>query len=304
MDFARGILRDPLIHFLIAGGILFALYGLIGPGDRRTQDETTIVVDEATLVNFMQYRSQAFEPGYFAAAYKAMSPDERQQLVDSYVREEAMAREARAMGLDEADFVIRQRLIQKILFLVDGLAVDIEPPGDRELEDYFAANAEQYRKPAEASFTHVFVDDEIAHPGGGEQEARRILARLNARQAGFNDAPQFGDRFPYLQNYVGRSEQFIANQFGSAFAEELMKLSPSARWQGPIRSQFGWHVVLLTERSAAGSPKFDEVRQQVLSDYMAEKTGEARDASIADLVEHYDVRIELPDGALPESGGD
>lgn len=299
MPIARRIIRDPLIHFLLAGAVLFALNGWLNPPDSRSEDVRTIVVDEAALINFMQYRSQAFEPGYFVAAYERMSPEERQQLVDTYVREEAMAREARALGLDGADYVIRQRLIQKMLFLVDGVAGDVPQPSEEELEAYFKANAETYSDPEQATFTHVFVDDEKSHPGGGRAEAERLKARLNARRAQFNDAPQYGDRFPYLQNYVGRSAEFIANQLGQEFAQELQKLQPSSQWQGPVRSQFGWHVVLLTKRDKGGLPKLDSVRAQVLSDYMNEKAAEARNASIDDLLKEYDVRIELPADALP-----
>jgi hypothetical protein len=251
----------------------------------------------------MQYRSQAFEPGYFAAAYDAMSPAERQALVDAYVREEAMAREALTLGLDRADYVIRQRLIQKMLFLADGIAGELPTPGEAELKAYFEANSDIYRASGEMTFTHVFIDSEVRHAGGGKAEAERVKARLEARHAGFNDAPQYGDRFPYLQNYVGRSGEFVANQFGAAFAGALAKLAPSEHWQGPIQSQFGWHIVLLTRKSAAGLPDFETVRGRVEEDYRLEQADDARNAAIDDLVGQYDVRIELPAGALPESAG-
>ncbi len=298
-DQLRRVARDPLVHFLIAGALLFALNHWLNPPDSRSAEVTTIVVDEPTLINFMQYRSQAFEPAYFVAAYQAMSPAERKQLVDTYVREEAMAREARAMGLDGADYVIRQRLLQKMLFLIDGAAEDASEPGDKELKAWFEGRAATYGNPEEVTFTHVFVDDEVTHPGGGQAEAGRIKARLASRHAGFNDAPQYGDRFPYLMNYVGRSFEFVTNQLGPEFAAGLAKLQPSAGWQGPIRSQFGWHLVLLTKRDKAGLPDFASVRDQVLADYKAEQAGKARDAAIADLLKQYDVEIELPEGALP-----
>jgi len=299
MEQLRRIGRDPLVHFLLAGALLFALNHWLNPPDSRSEEVTTIVVDEAALVNFMQYRSQAFEPDYFIAAYEAMSPAERQQLVDTYVREEALAREARAMGLDSADYVIRQRLIQKMLFLADGSAGELGEPSEDELKTWFEAHSADYANPEQASFTHVFIDNEVSHPGGGRAEAERVKARLNARKAGYNDAPRYGDRFPYLQNYVGRSFEFVANQLGPGFAAELAKLKPSAGWQGPVRSQFGWHLVLLTKRDKAGLPDFATVRAQVLEDYRNERASKARDASIAELLEQYEVRIDLPEGALP-----
>jgi hypothetical protein len=299
MERLRRIGRDPLVHFLIPGALLFALNHWLNPPDSRSAEVTTIVVDEPTLINFMQYRSQAFEPAYFVAAYQAMSPAERKQLVDTYVREEAMAREARAMGLDGADYVIRQRLLQKMLFLIDGAAEDATAPNDKELKAWFESHAGTYANPEEVTFTHVFIDDEVAHPGGGQAEAARVKAQLVARRAGFNDAPQYGDRFPYLVNYVGRSFEFVTNQLGAEFAGGLAKLQPSPAWQGPVRSQFGWHLVLLTKRQQAGSPDFASVRDQVLADYQSEQAGKARDVAIAELLEQYDVEVKLPEGALP-----
>lgn len=292
MERLPGILRDPLIHFLLAGAALFALAGLFGSGDERSRDERTIVVDRAAMLNYLQYRNSAFEPGYFAEAFDSMPQVEKQQLVDSYVREEAIVREARALGLDDVDYVIRQRLAQKILFIAESSAANEVQPSEEELKAFFAANADLYRNEEALTFTHVFIDNEVSHRGGGLAEARRIKAKLEASAAGFNDAPQYGDRFAFLQNYVGRTPEFVANQFGAGFVAELTKLKPSSTWQGPIQSDYGWHLVLLTNREAARQPALDELRDQVVSDYVDQKTAEYREASLQELMGQYTIRIE------------
>ena len=291
METFRRILRDPLVHFLAAGGLIFALYATFGPQDRRSGDETTIVVDKPALVTYMQYRQQAFEPDYFEKAFDAMGPTERQQLIDNYVREEAMTREARAMGLGSVDYVIRQRLIQKITFLIDGASADRPAPTDAELKVYFKKNADIYRRAEALTFTHVFVDNEVKHAGDDERIAARLKAELNARHAQFNDAPQYGDRFPYLVNYVGRSPEFVGNQFGQGFLDALEKLKPSGSWQGPIKSDYGWHVVLLTKHEPSALPPFEDVRKQVVNDYVNDKTAQFRKSAIDDLLKHYKVRL-------------
>ena len=96
MIIARRILRDPLIHFLLLGGLLFVLHAVIGNPDRREDDEKTIVVDREALLTFMQYRASAFEPEYFEAQFDALAPEQLQQLAQAYVQEEAMSREAQA----------------------------------------------------------------------------------------------------------------------------------------------------------------------------------------------------------------
>lgn len=300
----RRILRDPLVHFLAAGGLLFALYAVFGPPDRRGADETTIVVDKPALLTYMQYRQQAFDPDYFEKLFDAMSPANRQQLIDSYVREEAMTREARAMGLDSVDYVIRQRLVQKITFLIDGASADRPPPTDAQLKAYFAQNADVYRRAEAFTFTHVFIDNEVAHPGDHEKLAESLKAELNARHAQFNDAPQYGDRFPYLVNYVGRTPDFVANQFGQGFLDALEKLKPSDKWQGPIKSDYGWHLVLFTKHEPGALPSFEEVKAQVANDYANDQTAAFRQKEIGDLLKHYQVKlVGLPGADKPADIG-
>lgn len=292
MSILRRIVRDPLVHFLVGGALVFAVYAALHPNSSGDGDERTIVVDRAALLKYLQYQSAAFRPDYFEAQLAGMTPQQRKALVDRVVREEAMVREARAMGLDSVDYVIRQRLMQKVLFLVDDTAGSARSPADAELRRYYGAHRDNYREPPALTFTHVFIDDEVAHPDGGEQAARQLKAALTARRAGFEDAPGYGDRIPFTQNFVDRGQDFVANQFGKAFADAVAALKPSGQWQGPIRSDYGWHVVLLTGRRPAMTAPFEEVRGQVKDDLIAERTAAEREKALDDLVKHYDVRIE------------
>lgn len=303
MSFVKRVLKDPLTHFLLAGAVLFAVFAGLHRGDTTgTGDGKTIVVDRAALVTFMQYQSAAFEPKAFAAQFSALSDKDRKALVDSYVREEALVREARAMGLDQGDYVMRRRLVQKMEYLIDDAAAQSFNPTEADLRRYFAAHPEVYGEAPTVTFTHVFVDKDIAHPGGGEQAAERLRRELEARRAGFADAPAYGDRFPYLQNYVQRTPDFVENQFGHAFARTLEGLQPSPRWQGPIRSDYGWHLVLITGRRPASLPAFETVREQVRDDLLRESIAAYRDKAVADLTRRFQVKLKgvsAPAGRVP-----
>jgi hypothetical protein len=162
------ILRDPLVHFLIGGAVLFALFAVLHRADTTgTDGGRSIVVDRRALTTFMQYRSAAFQPQVFAAQYAAMSARDREALAVDYVREEALVREARAMGLDQGDYVIRRRLVQKMLYLMDDTATETFNPSPAELQRYFLAHQDAYRSAPTVTFTHVFVDAAIKRPGGG-----------------------------------------------------------------------------------------------------------------------------------------
>jgi parvulin-like peptidyl-prolyl isomerase len=290
------VLRDPLVHFLAGGALLFAVFAVLHRSDPPADDKT-IVVDRGGLLALMQYQSAAFQPKYFEAQFQAMGPKDRQALIDGYVREEALVREARALGLDQGDYVIRRRLVQKMMYLMDDEATEGFAPTEADLKRYFDAHQDAYRGPATVTFTHVFLDNEVAHAGGAEKAADAMKERLEAKKAAFADAPAYGDRFAYLQNYVERTPDFVGSQFGQGFAGQLAKLQPSAHWQGPVKSDFGWHLVLLTERKPAEAARFADVRAQVKDDLMRDTIAAHRDQATLDLVRRF--KVELKD--LPKA---
>ncbi len=287
------IAREPLVHFLAAGAALFTLFQAVG-GEQPAADDSTIVVDRRALLMHMQYRANAFEPEAFGALLDAMTPQELQALIDDYVREEALYREASFLGLGESDYIIRQRMIQKMSFLMGDLAVAGDATEEAALEDYFARNREVYAVEPSITFTHVFFDADRRGAEGAEAAARAALAELSAQEAGFNDAAGRGDSFPFLKNYVERTYPYAASHFGDAFAQGLAALPEDARgWQGPIRSAYGWHVVFVAARTRPSLPALSDVRDQVAADYRRETADAALETLTADLLERY--RVEAPE---------
>lgn len=286
----RRFLREPLLHFLVAGGILFGIFGLTHRAGPGLASDKTIVVDRESLLNFFQYRSHAFQPEFFSSQLEAMTAAERKDLVDQYVQEEILYREAKAMGLEQGDYVIRQRLVQKMRFLIEGMTEGRAEPSDAVLAEYFQKNSKRYVVDPSVTFTHIFFDSSVR----GDQEARelalRLKERLNAGGAAFNDAPNYGDRFPFLQNYVERTFDYVASQFGSEFVSKLKQGAPAEKhWIGPIRSTYGYHVVLMTRLTEARVPKLNEIRSQVADDWLRDQVEDARLRSLNQLAGQYKI---------------
>ncbi len=292
MKWLKHFLRDPLLHFLIVGGLLFAGYQLVQGPRQTASDNTTIVVDRAKLLTFLQYELVAFQPKYFKAQFNAMNDGEKRDLVAKYVREEALYREAEAMGLSEGDYVIRRRMVEKMLYLIDDTATESFSPTDEALKAYYLKHRDRYEEAPSLTFTHVFVDSEIKRPQSAENAAEALKKQLEEKHAGFNDAPAYGDRFPYLQNYVDRDPQFIEHQLGAGFASAVMKLTPSDHvWYGPIKSQFGYHLVLITRHVPARLPKLATVREQVKDDLLRDTVAAYRKKAVADLIGRFKVKL-------------
>ncbi|WP_305674376.1 peptidylprolyl isomerase [Phenylobacterium sp.] len=287
--------KEPLVHFLVAGLALFLLHGLIAPDD----DEATrrIVVDRERLLNYMQYRAKVFEPVGFGRALDALPKPELDELVADYAREEALYREAKAMGLDRNDDVARRRLIQQLEFVARGVAAAEANPTEAELRAFYAARQGAYRVPAKVTFTHVFFNGERP---GAEARARSKLAELNRTRTPFHAAVAHGERFLYHLNYVEKEAEEVASHFGPAMRAEVFAFEPDSHtWRGPFRSPYGFHLVLLTQRTASHVPPFEDVRSQVEQD--ARQAAEAADyeKSIGAIVAGYDVEVV---GALRRTG--
>ncbi len=290
MQYWKRIIREPLLHFLVAGVILFVIFGQTPRGKNEPSSDKTIVVDKQGLLNFLQYRSKAFETEYFTQELDKMSAEERQSLVDEYVEEEMLYREAKALGLEQGDYVIRQRVVQKMRYLIDDLTEGGTAPDDAVLNDYLKKHKDIYTLEPSVTFTHVFVDSTLHSDSDAKQMAERLKAELNARNAAFNDAPQFGDRFPYFQNYVERTLDYVQSHFDAGFVAELAKLTPTdKKWSGPIKSVHGYHLVMLTGRTSAHLPELKEIRAQVAEDLQRDRTENARSKGLSRLANEYKI---------------
>ena len=288
------LIRQPLLHFLLLGGALFVFYDLNAPELEGTiqDDPTRIVVDRDSLLNFMQYRANAFQPEVFSERLDSMSDQEVQDIIREYVREEALYREALALGMDQGDYNIRLRLVQKVEFLLENLVLEQSTPTEQELLDFYQAHQSDYRVDTVYTFTHIFFDAGREGMAAARDRAVQVLA--DSDDIEFDESSQYGDRYPFLQNYVGRTRDFVSNNFGTAFVEALDMASVSdERWQGPFESRYGMHLVMLRERAEPYTLSFDDVRGRLIDDVRYEALNTLREEAEDRVVSGYDVVVNL-----------
>jgi hypothetical protein len=216
-----------------------------------------------------------------------MRPPTEQELsglVERHLRNEVFYREAMAMGLGQDAPYVRNRLALKLEFLLDDLSADIEP-NDEELERFLARRADRFAEPARLSFRQVYLNPD-RHPVPGA-EAERLLAGLRAGvdPAGLGDATMLGHAFD------GASPDEITRQLGADFADALVDLDPGA-WSDPVRSGFGMHLVLVTERRPAGRPELSEIREAVLREWRDARDRKAKEQAYRRLRERYEIVVE------------
>ena len=215
------LLRQPLLHFLLLGGAVFLLFEYFPVKSGIAPEARSIVIDREALLDFMQYRSQAFNRQYFAQQFDTMSQPDRQRLIDDLVREEVLYREALALHLNDNDYVIRRRLVQKLEFLTQGFITAGASPTTTEINSYYNDHKHEYYVQPFVTFTHVFFDYQRHTHEQSDLLAEKTLRELNHNEVSFAEATRYGDRFLYHANYVERALDYVASHFGVATAETI-----------------------------------------------------------------------------------
>lgn len=291
------LLRDPLLHFFVAGAALFWALNIFAPAEEADR----IIVDREALLSFIQYRSKAFEPETAAAILDAMSEENRKRLIDDYVREEALYREAMKMGLDQGDYVIRQRMVQKFEFMTQAASTPAEPDADA-LAAYYENNKQDYYVQPGATFSHVFVSA-TKHSSDYQVQAETLLGELRQSGAQFEDATRYGERFLFHTNYVERTYAYIKSHFGEPATEVIFDdATPLSQWAGPVFSEHGAHLIFVTARNPGFIQPLEEIKSTVAAD-MTGAAQRARNEKLIDaIIEDYAPAIDRDDiAATPAS---
>lgn len=286
------LIRQPLLHFLLLGGLLFALYGFFAKDRADTNGTDTLVIDEQSLLAFLQYRRQSFQAEEAARELASLSGAALQEVIRQLAREEALYRTALAMGLDRNDLVIRQRLIQKMEFIAGGFADPRMVPTEQQIRRYFEQHPERYETPPSRTFTQVYFNSARRGRSQAEHLAKAKLTELNRQRTPFEDAGLHGDHFLYQRNCVACAPDQTASLFGSSFARQLFAPGLATdRWLGPFESEFGFHLVLLTDSKESGRATLEEVRPRVIEDVQRSLAEQTKQAAIEQIVSRYKIEV-------------
>jgi peptidyl-prolyl cis-trans isomerase C len=276
------LLREPLLHFMFIGAVIYLLYAVFAEPVAEEIDKTIVV--SACEIEWMNTTWQK-------RWNRSPTAAELDSLIKQYIKETVLYREALTMGLNKHDQIIRRRLAQKLEFLAKDL-VALTPPTEEELQSYFIEHQEYYSESTRYTFTQVFVDPD-KRGDATLDDAEKIKAALIAKGKNIEDVSGLGDGLMLQNYYPGKDQDEIQKQFGSGFAESLVELSPG-QWYGPVLSGYGVHLVYVHSIVEPPVVVFEDVSQRVTLDWETEKGIELNDQFYKSLREQYTVVIEEP----------
>ncbi len=278
VDSTMHLLREPLLHFLLIGALLFGAWAWLNRGESEGGDlDSTIRITEREIAWLTEtWTRQSRRP-----------PNETQLqgLLADYLREELLSREARGLELDRDDIIVRRRLAQKMNFVLEDTA-RLASPTEAELRALYAADRARFSEPAEISFVTVYFSAD-KRGDRADEDARAALRRLTAAGSSADPAAM-GDGSLLPAGMEDVDEQAIAGAFGTRFGKAVAAIQPG-KWQGPIESEFGQHLVRVTARREAEARPFESVRDSLVEEWRRQAQETAKHAYFKGLLERYNI---------------
>ncbi len=277
--------REPLLHFLVIGAALFAVYYWRNPSAANSDTSRRIELTNDDL--------RQLEISWTAQWQRPPTPDEMRNLVEDKVHQEILYREGLALGLDRDDTIVKRRLAQKMEFLSDDVSALRDPSLD-ELKKWYAKHGAQFTLPSRITFRHLYFSSD-KRGSKARDAAVAALAKLPDNSAATIDLTSLGDRFMFQDHYAESTSDQVAKVFGTRFAEELLKLRPG-KWNGPVESGLGWHLVWVDAITPRRTPDFEEVDvSEIKSQWLAAQRAETKRELFAAMRARYE--IVLPRGS-------
>lgn len=269
------IFRDPITHFILIGLALVAINHFWE--DYQGEQGRTIVVSAAEMDRLGKIWANT--------AGRLPTGEDKQQIIDQYVQEEVLVREAERLGLGNDDTIIRRRLAQKMDFLVSEDAASPDPSDD-VLEQWFDENRSEFAAPERRSFVHVYLSPE-RHRDAVQAAAEAALTRIK----GGADWKNLGDPFIQKRSYAAIPLNEVTRLFGPDFAQDIFKLEAN-EWSMPIGSAYGLHLVRIETIDSAANALFEPMKPQILAAWREDRSIQSKQAALKKLVSEYQVVVE------------
>jgi len=311
-------MKSPIVHFALLGLLLFVGARWLFPNDRTEHTPDTRIV-------FSESQLSALVRQYEATSGMAATDDVRAELIQRFAEEEMLCREAerwgltennqavdlrlrqkmafvsgeehsdeqlereaKALGLDSGDAVIRNMLVHNMRLLLSTKGE--QDPTDAEVEAYYERERSRFARPARMTGWHVFFSKELRQ-SSAMADARAAKAELDAEVLEPQQAVALGDSYPSGAHFKGKLARQLASRFGGEFAKAAESL-PEGRWSDPIESPFGGHLLLVQERTQPQSPPLSEIRGRVTAAYKSSLRRERLATAMEELRAHYEVVVD------------
>jgi peptidyl-prolyl cis-trans isomerase C len=286
------MIKSPFLHIVLLGCLVGVMLVVV-LGRPSAADDTTRVVVTASQIAQMR-------AGWASRWMREPTATELRGLAENFVHDEVLYREAVRLGYDKDDAIIRNTLKIKMEFLGESQAQKTEPTLE-EIQAYYAMRKDRYREPPIVSFVHVYFNPDtrgLEIEADAKQDLKTLIAENSDEQKLFD----YGDRFMLKDHYVGQDESQMRREFGAAFAQQVVLLTPGT-WHGPIQSGYGTHLVKVYDRKEGYLPELEDIKTAILNDMDYENREAAKQLFYTEVLRNYQIEYEDSVKGLLVQGG-
>jgi len=276
----RRVIAEPFVHFALLSLAIFGWFKVAQPDEWSFAPDARVIIIDQRQIDLL---SGQFEDTW----RRPPTADELAQMKEDWLNREVLVREALALGLDGNDEIIRNRLVQKMNFLLTSEAGAARPE-DEVLQAYLSDNVDAFTTPARLAASLVYL---------GQNPSDTFVEQTRARLAAGEDHRQFGQASLLPAGFELSFRTSVDGNFGTGFFDRLQHL-PMGEWSGPVQSSFGLHMVRIDNRWDATLPPFGAIRERVLADWHEKQAERATETFLQNLRSTYTVQ-ELPETDAP-----
>ena len=305
-----GWMNRPWLHFIVLGGLLFYLQGVLFPAPKPVVGP----LSEARL--------DALKQQWFASIGRPPTPEQQASMVQAELDRDMLFQRAIALKLHLYDTVVYQRLLLNMRFLdlgegktdeelyetaldmrlhlgdevikrrmiqmMEQLLLAADPPAaptEEEIVAEFGKRREELRRAPRYSIEHIYFNRQR------EADVDAVIAEINSKHLSPEEARHLSSPFLPGYRFTRQTPDQLARHFGSAFVDNLVAADPQpGQWVGPVSSTYGRHYVWVGEVEPARDATLEEVRLQLQRDLELRAREAALRNGISALREEYEIR--------------
>lgn len=228
--------------------------------------------------------------------YYYQTPEGRRQTLEYIVNVYALAAEAEKQGVDKRPDVqkllsfTRNDLLAR--FYLEGLTKDLPVPSEAEAKAFYEQNKAEFVTPESIHLSHILVES--------EKEAKDVLAKLKKGE-------KFGDLASQVSICPSKDVKgdldWMPRGSLAPEIEEIAFTMKNDQITGPVKTKFGYHVILMHDKRPARENSYDQVKELIVEQIKFQKQQEQYERIAEALRKKYNVQILLPAGPATGTGG-
>ncbi len=232
--------------------------------------------------------------------YEMLDPKTKKKVLDGMIETEVLAEAAQKAGVEKNPDFRRMLDLAKKKLMINAWAkqqFDKIIVSESEAREFYQKNADKFTMPERVHARHILLKDEkkaqeiIDQLKGLKGEAlKKKFIELAKKESTGPTGPKGGD--------LG---YFTKEQMVLPFSRAAFALKPGEITLKPVKTQFGWHVIYVEDKTAAQKIPFEKIKDRVIAALKQQRFAEKMKQETDLLKKNADIKIEGSDTAKGKS---